>query len=78
MADLELPRGGVNHKEGMQIAIIWPRTACIFWNWKYKDIYRDLIIIKHHVFILKANYYLSVDDVYFKLALFSIRFSTAE
>ena len=37
------------------------------WNWQYKDIYRKMKNYQHHTYILKANFYLSVYNVQFKL-----------
>ena len=40
-------------------------------NWQYKDVYRKTMNNQHHTCILEANYYLSVCNVHFKLALSS-------
>ena len=44
-------------------------------NWQYKDVYRKIMNDQHHACILEANYYLSVYNVHFKLALSSSRSS---
>ena len=36
---------------------------------KYKDVYRKTIESQHHTSILEANYYISIYNVYFKVAL---------
>ena len=38
-------------------------------NWQYKDVNKKIMNNQHHTCIHEANYYLSVFNVHFKLAL---------